>query len=68
MASGDPTLTLDAGIPHYIAMERKPDNGGEIQNLADVASGIMLQLKIVKSAAEEEAIVLSVFSAWAIEK
>ena len=38
------------------AIERKPDNGAEIQNLADVASGIMLRLKIVKSAAEEEAI------------
>jgi hypothetical protein len=47
---------VDAGIPHYAAIERKPDNGAEIQNLADVASGIMLRLKIVKSAAEEEAI------------
>ena len=43
---------VDAGIPHYAAIERKPDNGAEIQNLADVLSGIMLQLKIVKSAAE----------------
>jgi hypothetical protein len=47
---------VDAGIPHYAVIERKPDNGAEIQNLADVASGIMLRLKIVKSAAEEEAI------------
>ena len=47
---------VDAGIPHYAAIERKPDNGGKIQNLADVAAGIMLRLKIVKSAAEEEAI------------
>ncbi|KAL3778102.1 hypothetical protein ACHAW5_004096 [Stephanodiscus triporus] len=47
---------VEAGIPHYAAIERKPDNGAEIQNLADVASGIMLRLKIVKSAAEEEAI------------
>ncbi len=47
---------VDAGILHYAAIERKPDNGGEIQNLADVASGIMLRLKIVKSAAKEEAI------------
>ncbi|KAL3815427.1 hypothetical protein ACHAXA_009172 [Cyclostephanos tholiformis] len=47
---------VDAGIPHYAAIKRKPDNGAEIQNLADVASGIMLRLKIVKSAAEEEAI------------
>ena len=47
---------VDAEIPHYAAIERKPDNGAEIQNLADVALGIMLRLKIVKSAAEEEAI------------
>ncbi len=47
---------VDAGIPHYAAIECKPDNGAEIQNLADVTSGIMLRLKIVKSAAEEEAI------------
>jgi len=47
---------VDSGIPHYAAIERKPDNGGEIQNLADVASEIMLRLKIVKSTAEEEAI------------
>ena len=43
-------------VPHYSAIECKPDNGGEIQNLADVASGIMLYLKVVKSNAEEEAI------------
>jgi hypothetical protein len=47
---------VNTGIPHYAAIERKPDNGAEIQNLADVASGIMLRLKIVKNAAEEEAI------------
>jgi len=46
---------VDAGIPHYTAIERKPDNSGEIQN-ADTASGIMLRLKIVKSAAKEEVI------------
>ena len=40
----------------YLALERKPNNSGEIQNLADVASGIMLRLKIVKSAAEEKAV------------
>jgi hypothetical protein len=47
---------VDTGIPHYAAIKRKPDNGTEIQNLADVASGIMLRLKVIKSAAEEEAI------------
>jgi len=40
----------------YLALECKPDNGGEIQNLADVASGIRLHLKVVKSTNEENAI------------
>ena len=40
---------VDAGLPMYLALERKPDNGGEIQNLADVASGIMLHLKVAIS-------------------
>ena len=47
---------VNAGLPMYLACKRKPDNGGEIQNLADVASGIMLQLKIVKSTAKEKAV------------
>jgi hypothetical protein len=50
---------VDAGLPIYLALERKPDNGGEIQNLADVASGIMLHLKVVKSANEEKAIAVA---------
>ncbi len=47
---------MDAGLPMYLALERKPGNGGEIQNLADFAAGIMLHLKVVKSANEEKAI------------
>jgi hypothetical protein len=35
---------VDTGLPMYLALERKPDNSGEIQNLADVASGIMLPI------------------------
>ena len=50
---------VDAGLPMYLALECKPDNIGEIQNLADVASGIMLHLKVVKSANEEKAIAAS---------
>ncbi len=33
---------VDAGLPIYLAFERKPDNGGKIHNLADFASGIIL--------------------------
>jgi hypothetical protein len=47
---------INAGLPMYLALEHKPNNGGKIQNLASVASGIMLHLKVVKSAKEEKAI------------
>lgn len=40
---------INAGLPHYVAIDRKPENGCEIQNLADGESGIMLQLAVVKS-------------------
>jgi hypothetical protein len=32
----------------YLALEHKPDNGGEIHNLAKVALAIMFRLKICK--------------------
>ena len=47
---------VDTGLPMCLALECKPDNGGKIQNLADVASGIMLHLKVVKLAKEEKVI------------
>jgi hypothetical protein len=28
---------INIGLPHYVVMDRKPDNGGEIQTLADVS-------------------------------
>jgi hypothetical protein len=56
---GKGSAFVDTGLPMYLALERKPDNGGEIQNLADVASGIILHLKVVKSANEEKAIAAS---------
>jgi hypothetical protein len=40
----------------YLVLERKPDNGGKIQNLTDVALGIMLCLKALKSTTKEKAI------------
>ena len=33
----------------YLALKCKPDNGTEIQNLANVALGIMIRLKIAES-------------------
>lgn len=41
---------INTGLPHYVAIDRKPENGAEIQNIADGESGIMLlQLAVVKS-------------------
>jgi hypothetical protein len=40
------------GLPMYVAMKRKPDNGCEIQNSACGKSGIMMRLKLVKTADE----------------
>ena len=45
---------INIGLPNYITMDRKPEDGAEIQNAADGHSGIMLRLKIVKSAAANE--------------
>ena len=40
---------INTGLPMFIAMDRKPEDGCEIQNVCDGESGIMLQLNIVKS-------------------
>ena len=39
----------------YVAINRKPENGCEIQNTACGCSGVMIRLKIVKTAEEENA-------------
>ena len=44
---------INMGIPHYVAIDRKPEAGCEIQNAADGNSSIMMRLKLVKSAIEE---------------
>ena len=41
---------IDIGLPMYVAMDRKPENGGEIQDSCDGATGIMLRLVVVKGA------------------
>ena len=38
----------------YVAIERKPESGGEIQNSACGKSGVMLRLKIVKHIESED--------------
>ena len=46
---------ISAGLPMYVAIDRKPENGCEIQNAACGRSGIMLRLHLVTTAAEEHA-------------
>ena len=45
---------INMGLPMYIAIDRKPENGCEIQNSACGRSGVMLRLKLVKTAEECE--------------
>jgi hypothetical protein len=44
---------VNLGIPQYIAIDRKPENGGEIQDASCGKCGIMLRLKVVKGAEED---------------
>ena len=46
---------INHGLPMYVAIDRKPENGCEIQNAACGRSGVMIRLKIVKTAEEENA-------------
>ena len=43
---------ISVGSPHYVVLDRKPENGMEIQNNDSGSSGILLGLKIVKTGAE----------------
>jgi Transposase IS4 len=44
---------IEHGLPHYVAIDRKPENGCEVQSAASGRSGIMLQLKLVTTAYHE---------------
>ena len=46
---------INHGLPMYVAIDRKPENGCEIQNAACGHSGVMIRLKIAKTAEEENA-------------
>ena len=45
---------INHGLPQYISIDRKPENGCEIQNAACGRSGVMMQLRLVKSQVHEE--------------
>ena len=45
---------INLGLPIYIAIDRKPKNGADIQNSVCDKSGVMLRLKVVKSEENDE--------------
>ena len=45
---------INLGFPIYVAMDRKTENGAEIHNYACERLGIMMRLRIVKYAKNEE--------------
>jgi hypothetical protein len=46
---------IDVGLPHYVAIDRKPENGCELQNSACGQSGVTLRLKLVVAAEDDAA-------------
>jgi hypothetical protein len=46
---------INHGLPQYIAIDRKPEFGCEIQNSCCGRSGIMMRLKLVKTMEEQNA-------------
>ena len=45
---------INVSLPQYMAIDRKPENGCDIQNADDGVSGIIMQLKLVKTYSEED--------------
>ena len=45
---------INSGLPHYIAINRNPENGLEVQYAAYGYSGTIMQLKLVKGDAEND--------------
>lgn len=45
---------LGVGLPCYRDLDRKPESGREIQNIADGVTGIMLRMQLVKSEDERD--------------
>jgi hypothetical protein len=47
---------LNKGLPHYVAIDRKPKNSCEIQNVACSKTRIMMELHVVKGPVEERSV------------
>ena len=52
---------INVGLPFYVAIDRKPENGCEIQDAACGKSGVMIRLRIVKSANDHDEVEDSTF-------
>ena len=44
---------INTGFLQYIAIDRNPENGCEIQNAADGFSGIIMKMNLVKNSSKE---------------
>jgi hypothetical protein len=44
---------INEGLPMYVQIDRKPENGAEIQNACCAESGVMLRLRIRKTATHD---------------
>ena len=47
---------INHGLPMFVSMERKPEDGCEIQNCCCGRTGIMIQLKLVKTKLEQDSL------------
>ena len=47
---------INMGLPAYIAFDRKPEDGCEIQNASCGRTGILMQLRLVRTARGEHAV------------
>jgi len=47
---------INKGLPMYVAIDRKPEDGAEIQDSCCGKSNIMMRLKLVKTPSEEDAL------------
>jgi Transposase IS4 len=45
---------INAGLPNYVTIDRKPENGCKIQNACCRRTGIMMALHLVKGPVEDE--------------
>lgn len=44
---------IDMGLPHYVSIDRKPEDGCEVQTIACGTTGIIWRLEVVSTADDE---------------